>query len=313
VSAKKIIAVVGATGAQGGGVVDAVLADPEGGFAVRALTRDPSSDKARALAARGVEVVRGDADEEASLAEAFQGVYGAFLMTNFWEHMDAARETEQAKALARAVHGAGVRHVVWSTMEDTRERIAPDDARFPTLNGYKVPHLDGKGEADAYFRQLGVPTTFMRTSMYWEGLISPWFTRRDDNGTLLLTAPLGDVKLPVIAAESIGRSAYGLRQQPRYIGRTVGIADDHLSGAETAAALSRALGEEVRYEPDSFEALRASGSPGSDDTASMLRYNIVFYESYAGVRDLDVVSSSNPRRLTLDQWLDSRKDVLKAL
>ena len=83
---KKIIAVTGATGAQGGGLVRAILADPRGEFAVRAITRKPSGDAARALAQQGVEVVAADLDDPASVEKAFAGAYGAFCVTNFWEH-----------------------------------------------------------------------------------------------------------------------------------------------------------------------------------------------------------------------------------
>ena len=151
-SEKKTIAVIGATEAQGGGVVRAILTDPERRFAVRAITRKTDSDKARALAAAGAEVVAGDADAPASLEHAFAGAHGAFLVTNFWEHFSAERELKQAAAMARATKAAGVAHVVWSTLEDTRLSFPLDDPRLKTLQGkYKVPHFDAKGEADAIF------------------------------------------------------------------------------------------------------------------------------------------------------------------
>ena len=147
---KKIIAVIGATGAQGGGLVQAILADPAGGFAARAITRKPDSDQGRALAAAGAEVVAGDSDDVASLERAFAGADGAFCVTNFWEHGSPERELGQAANLARAAKAAGVAHVVWSTLEDTRTWVPLDDDRVPTLRGkYKVPHFDAKGEADA--------------------------------------------------------------------------------------------------------------------------------------------------------------------
>src|SRR5438045_2805447 len=118
---KKIIAVVGATGAQGGGLCEAILSDPNGGFACRAITRDPSKDKAKALAARGAEVVRADLDDVASLGAAFAGAYGIYCVTNFWEHFSAEKEKQQAKNLADAAHDSGAEHVIWSTLEDTRE------------------------------------------------------------------------------------------------------------------------------------------------------------------------------------------------
>ena len=99
---KKIIAVVGATGAQGGGLCEAILSDPGGGFSCRAITRDPGKDKAKALAAKGAEVVKADLDDVESLKKAFAGAYGVFAVTNFWEHFSGERELKQAAALARA-------------------------------------------------------------------------------------------------------------------------------------------------------------------------------------------------------------------
>jgi len=89
---RKLIAVVGATGAQGGGLVRAILADPSGGFAVRAITRKTSSDKAKELARLGAEVVSADLDDAASVKRAFAGAYGAFCVTNFWEHFSPEKE-----------------------------------------------------------------------------------------------------------------------------------------------------------------------------------------------------------------------------
>jgi uncharacterized protein YbjT (DUF2867 family) len=226
-NSKKIIAVTGATGAQGGGLVRAILNDPSGGFAVRAITRDPKSDKARALAALGAEVVAGDVDDEASLKRAFTGAHGAYCVTFFWAHFSPEKEIAEAAAMARAAKAAGVAHVVWSTLEDTRKRVPLSDNRMPTLNGkYKVPHFDGKGEADAEFARAGVPTTFLLTSFYWDNLIHFGMgPRKGADGKLVFALPMGDKKLPGIAAEDIGRCAYGIfKRGSELIGRTVGIA-----------------------------------------------------------------------------------------
>ena len=166
-SDKKTIAVIGATGVQGGGLVRAILADPERRFAARAITRKTDSDKARALAAAGAEVVAGDADDPASLERAFAGAHGAFLVTGFWEHFSAERELKQAAAMARATKAAGVAHAVWSTLEDTRLAFPLDDPRLKTLQGkYKVPHFDAKGEADAVFAAEAAPTSYLLVAFY---------------------------------------------------------------------------------------------------------------------------------------------------
>jgi uncharacterized protein YbjT (DUF2867 family) len=171
-AAKKILAVIGATGAQGGGLVRAIAGDRAGEFAPRAITRKPDSDKAKALAAAGIEVVAGDADQPGSLEQSFAGAYGAFCVTNFWEHFSAEREVAQAEQMARAAKADDLQHVIWSTLEDTRKWVPLEDQRMPTLMGkYKVPHFDGKGEADLIFQQLAAPTTNLLTSFYWENFI----------------------------------------------------------------------------------------------------------------------------------------------
>jgi uncharacterized protein YbjT (DUF2867 family) len=307
---KKILAVVGATGAQGGALVRAILADRTGAFAPRALTRKTDSEKARALAAQGVEVVAADLDDPATLGPAFAGAYGAFCVTNFWEHFSPERELTQASNQARAAKAAGLQHVIWSTLEDTRKWVPLTDDRMPTLGGkYKVPHFDAKGEADQVFRDLGVPTTFLLTSFYWENFI--YFgagPQRMPDGTLALVMPMGDRKLPGIAVDDIGKVAYAIfRRGKEFIGKTVAIAGEHLSGAEMAAALSRALGREIRYQDVSPEAYRALGFPGADDMGNMFQYNRDFSDYFAGVRDLAATRALDPELQTLDQWLARHK------
>ncbi|HSG47875.1 MAG TPA: NmrA/HSCARG family protein, partial [Longimicrobiales bacterium] len=211
-SDKKIIAVAGATGAQGGGLVRAILEDRDGPFKARAITRNPASDKAWALAALGAEVVQADLDDKASLERAFAGVHGAFCITNFWEHFSPEKEKAQARNMAEAAKAAGVSHVIWSTLEDTRKWIPLSDDRMPTLmDRYKVPHFDGKGESDAVFGEMGVPTTLLLTTFYWDNFI--FFgagPQRGEDGSLALNLPMGERKLAGIAAEDIGRSAYAI-------------------------------------------------------------------------------------------------------
>jgi len=230
---KKIIAVVGATGAQGGGVVRAILADRSGGFSARALVRDAGSDKAKALAAQGVQVVAADVDDLESLKKAFAGAYGAFCVTFYWAHFSPEKELAQATAQAQAARHAGLQHVIWSTLEDTRRWVPLGDNRMPTLMGkYKVPHFDAKGEADQVFVKLGLPVTCLQTSFYWENLV--YFgmgPKKGPDGKLAFTMPMGDKKLPGMAAEDIGKCALGIFKRGReFIGKTVGIAGEHQTG-----------------------------------------------------------------------------------
>ena len=305
-SKKPVIAVVGATGAQGSGLVRAILQDPERRFTARAITRKPDSEKGRALAAQGVEVVQADADDPASLERAFAGATGAFCVTNFWEHFSPDREIAQARAMATAAARADVGHVVWSTLEDTRKRVPPSDDRMPTLMGrFKVPHFDGKGEADAVFAEANVPTTLLLTSFYWDNLIHFGMgPRKDASGQLVFALPMGDKKLPGIAAEDIGPCAFGVLLRGReMVGRTVGIAGEHLTGAQMAAELSTALGQSVRYQAMSFDAFRKLGFPGADDLGNMFQYKHDFESEFCGARPLDQARALYPGLQTFRQWL----------
>ena len=310
---KKIIAVVGATGAQGGGLARAILADRSGGFALRAITRKPDSDKAQELRNAGAEVVKGDADDRASIERAFQGAYGVFALTNFWEHFSPERELAQARNMAEAAKSAGVQHVIWSTLEDTREWVPLEDDRMPTLQGkYKVPHFDAKGEADGIFRDTGVPTTWLLTSFYWDNLI--YFgagPQRGPDGTLALVYPMDDKKLPAIAVEDIGKCAYAIFKRGReFIGKKVGIAGEHLTGQQMADALTRALGQEVRYTNVPPEVYRSFSFPGADDLGNMFQFKRDFNEYFCGARNLAFTRSLNPELQTFEQWLAVHKDQI---
>jgi uncharacterized protein YbjT (DUF2867 family) len=309
-AAKKIVAVVGATGAQGGGLVRAIANDPGGGFAARAITRDVSSDKAKALAKLGAEVVAADVDDEASLRDAFAGAYGAFCVTFFWAHFSPEKEAAEVQNMARAAKAAGVKHVIWSTFEDTRRYVPLSDTRMPTLMGkYKVPHFDAKGESDRFFTDLGVPTTFLRTSFYWDNLIHFGMgPKKGPDGVLAFTLPMGDRKLPGIAAEDIGRCAYGILKRPDFVGKTVGIAGAHLTGAQMAAALTKALGQEVRYNSVSPEAYRSFGFPGAEDLGNMFQFKRDFEDVYCGARSIEGSRALNPGLLTFDAWLAANKE-----
>lgn len=310
---KKIIAVMGATGAQGGGLVRAIMADKDGGFTARAITRNPTSDKAKALAKLGAEVVAADIDDPASIQKAFTGAYGAFCVTFYWEHLSPEKEKDHAKNMADAAKAAGVKHVIWSTLEDTRQWVPLDDNRMPTLmDNYKVPHLDAKGEADRYFTESGVPTTLLLTSFYWDNLINFGMAPKpDQTGTLSFTLPMGNSKLPGIAAEDIGKCAYGVfKNGQSYIGTTVGIAGEHLSGAEMAEKLGRILGREVRYNEVEPAVYRSFGFPGADDLGNMFQFKRDFEEDYRRPRDVSRSRELNPDLQSFDAWLQANRTRL---
>lgn len=307
-SVRKIIAVTGATGAQGGGLARAILADPASPFAVRALTRQPASENARRLAELGAEVVAADLDDAASVRAAFEDAHGAFCVTNFWEHYSAEREQVQARHMAEAASAAGLDHVIWSTLEDVRRWVPLSDDSMPTLNGrYKVPHFDGKGAVDHVFTDLGVPTTFLRASFYWENFIHFGMgPHRMDDGRLVLTLPMADSKLTGIAAEDIGRCAYGVfKRGEAMVGRTVGLAGEHLTGRAIAERMSRALGEPVHYEPMGFDAFRGLGFPGADDLGNMFQFYCDFEKLVCESRPVELSRELNPQLQDFAHWLEA--------
>ncbi|MGH6624826.1 MAG: NmrA family NAD(P)-binding protein, partial [Burkholderiaceae bacterium] len=301
---------IGATGAQGGGLARAILAEPDAQFIVRAVTRKADSAAARALAAAGAEIAIADLDDAASVQRAMAGAYGAFCVTNFWEHFSPEKELTQAATLADAAAKTGVQHVIWSTLEDTRTLVPPGSGRMPVLMGkYNVPHFDAKGEANRFFSGK-VPVTLLNTSFYWDNLIHFGMgPKKGSDGVLGFTLPMGDKKLPGIAAEDIGRCALGIfKDGAAIIGKTVGIAGEHLTGAQMAAELAKVLGQQVRYKAVSPEQFRGFGFPGAEDLGNMFQFKADFEEQFCAVRPLDLSRRLNPSLQTFATFLARNKE-----
>lgn len=311
--AKKIITIFGATGAQGGGLAHAILSDKNSEFSVRAVTRDTNSDKAKKLADLGAEVVAADIDDKQSMQKVLEGAYGAYFVTFFWAHFSAEKEIAEAKNMAEAAKIANLQHVIWSTLEDTRKFVPLDDNRMPTLQGkYKVPHFDGKGEADEFFTDAGVPVTFLRASFYWDNFI--YFgagPKKGPDGKLYLTFPLDDKKMAGIASEDIGKAAYGIfKRGKEMIGKTIGVAGEHLTGKEMAAAITKAVGQEVQYNNVSPETYRGFGFPGSDDLGNMFQFYRDFEKECNSVRDVKYSKELNPELKNFEQWISEKGKLI---
>ena len=246
---KKIIAVVGATGAQGGSLVRAILADKDGEFAVRALTqthptRPRPSPRPVPKSSPPISTIR----RASSAPSPARTVHSASPTSGSTSRR--RRRSPRPTTMARAAKAAGLQHVIWSTLEDTRKWVPLGDDRMPTLGGkYKVPHFDGKGEADAVFAREGVPTTLLLTSFYWDNFI--YFgagPQRTPDGQLALVFPMDEKRLPGIAAEDIGKTAYGIfKRGKELIWKTVAVAGEHLTGEQLAAKMSKALGKDIKY------------------------------------------------------------------
>lgn len=304
---KKIITVFGATGAQGGGLAHAILNDKNSEFSVRAVTRDPDSDKAKALAKLGAEIVKGDIDDMESLKSSLKGAYGAYFVTFFWAHFSAEKEMAEAKAMAEAAKESGMQHVIWSTLEDTRKWVPLEDNRMPTLQGkWKVPHFDGKGASDHYFTDNGLPVTFLLASYYWDNMI--YFghgPQPGPDGKLLISYPIGKKKMAGIGADDIGKCAYGIfKKGKELVGKRIGLAGEHLTGDEMASLVGKAIGKEVVYNEMTPEQYRALGFPGADDLGNMFQFYRDFDEVCNSIRDVNYSRSLDPELKSFKAWLD---------
>lgn len=312
-SSRDVLVVVGATGMQGGGLARAALADPRKRYSVRALTRNPDSEAAQVLAGMGAETVRADLNDQDSVTAAFEGATAAFLVTNWLELMSPQAEIEQARNMARAAHVAGIDHVIWSTFEDSRKFVKPNDPNYPDVLGYKVPHIDAKASVDRYFTELGVPTTFLRTAFFWDNFTSMISMMRGDDGRLVLPFAMADSRLAGIAGEDIGSVALGiLKGGDRFVGETVSIAGEHLTGIEIAECLADAMGESVQYRPVDVAVVRQGNFPLADDVANMFQFFIDHDQELVASRSVELSRELHPRLASFTRWAQDNRERLRA-
>jgi uncharacterized protein YbjT (DUF2867 family) len=257
--------------------------------------------------------VEADVDNKESLIRAFEGAYGAYCVTFFWDHFSVEKEMGQARNMAEAAAAAKLQHVIWSTLEDTRKWVPLDDDHMPTLQGkYKVPHFDGKGEANRYFENSGVSYTLLHTSFYWENFINFGSgPQKGPDGTLALTFPLGNKKMPGIATADIGKCALGIFKAGKtYQGKSVGISGEHLSGQEMADSFTEVLGTEVKYNDVSPETYRSFDFPGADDLGNMFQFKADFEEDFRAAREPSAARKLNKDLQPFKRWLKENKDKI---
>lgn len=312
-SQTKTIVVIGATGTQGGGVVRTLSA--KGGYNIRAVTRNTTSEKAKALAALpNVSLVTADMDDIASLTKVFNGAYGAFVVTNFWEHFSADKEVDQIKKVATAAKTAQLKHVVWSTLEYTPAFGAGDTIPDIDNHGttYKVPHFDGKGKADAAFKEAGVPTTFLQVAFYWDNLVHFGMgPKKGEDGKYAITFPQGvETILPGIAAQDIGACAAGVFDDSSLIGKEVGIAGEKLTAVAMAEKLSKALGVEVKFNSVPADVYRSFGFPGCHDLGNMFQWQAENNKIFCERRDVVLSKKLHPGLLDFDGWLSQHAKAI---
>jgi hypothetical protein len=315
-SEKKIIAVLGATGAQGGGLCRSILSEGAGEFQVRAITRDPSKASAQALASMGAEVVAADLDQVDTVVQAFQGAHGVFGVTNFWEHQSAPREKHQAAAIAIAAQAADVKHIVWSTLEDTRDYIMSEDTSLPFLQGkYRVPHLDCKNETNAYFEKL--PTTYLVTSFFWENIYNFGFCpKKNEHGEWVWTMPFHPhTKLAGMATKDIGIGAHQIfKQGESLVGRTVGVVNESPTLQEMNDIFAEHFNLKVTYNGIEPETFRSFGFPGADELGNNFQYFRDCNEAFLSFRQEKNSRMLNPNPQSFREFVAEHSDkILQAM
>jgi uncharacterized protein YbjT (DUF2867 family) len=246
---KKKVLITGATGKQGGAVLRHLMGSA---FELRALTRKPESDAARALAAQGVELVRGDLDDVGSLKAALAGVWGVFAVQDTWS-AGVEKEEEQGKRIARLARELGVEHFFYTSVGSAERETG-------------VPHFDNKWRVESEVRALGFPShVILRPVFFMENLPSPMML----NGDTLGTAMKPDTKLQMVAVDDIGRvGARAFTDAAALSGRAIELAGDAVTMAEAAATLGRSLGRTVQFVEYPIAAVRAQ----SEDMALMFEW-----------------------------------------
>ena len=292
-SDKKIILVAGATGAQGGSVAKALLAKNK--FKVRVLTRNPASAADIALQRKGAEVVQGDLDNRESLASAIKDVYGVFGVTSFWEHF--GKEYQHGINLVDAVHEAGVKHFVFSTL---------DNYQVLSKGQYSVPHYDMKAVLEDYTKNLGVPASFVRMSFYYEAFLNFFPPTIGEDRSYYFGFPQGNTRLAAVSVEDLGGVVTSVFDRPEeYIGKAVRVVGADITPAEYAATMSRVLNKNIFYNHVPRDVFASYGFPGAEDLANMFEVQRL----YVPERKADMLESYrlNPTIQTFENWVGKNR------
>jgi uncharacterized protein YbjT (DUF2867 family) len=249
---RDIILVTGATGNQGGAIARQLLVD---GYRVRAMTRDPHSDKSQALAALGAELVQGDFGDPQSLERALDGAWGAYSVQNSWDG-GVAVEEEHGKQFAEIARGAGILHFVYSSVGSAQ-------------HGTGIPHFESKWHIEEKVRELAFPSyTILRPVFFMENFLSPWFKPEIMEGKLRMALP-ADTPLQMIALGDIGKfGALAFKEHQRMDDVELDIAGDQLTMARAAEIISHAMDKRVLFEETPIEEVRKS----SEDLATMYQW-----------------------------------------
>ncbi|CCA76576.1 related to nitrogen metabolic regulation protein nmr [Serendipita indica DSM 11827] len=289
-SSKQVIVVFTATGKTGGGMIDAILND--GQFAARAVTRNPESDAAKALAAKGVQVVKGDLSDPASIEAALSGAYGVFGVTDYWQAF--GNEEKQGKDLVDAAKRAGIKHFVWTTLDHS---------------DLKVTHFETKANVDDYLKESGVPRTSLYTSFFLENLRFPQMIKinRSADGTVVFDVPFKtDSPLPMIFAGDIGKAALVAFKNPeQWIGKDLKIVTEWATPRDIAKTIESELGEKVTVkEVDDAQWKASRAWPNFEELWLNIEYFNTFYPEGNG-RSVELTREIIPNATTLKSFIQA--------
>jgi uncharacterized protein YbjT (DUF2867 family) len=296
---KPLILVIGATGAQGGSVARHLLNSRR--FAVRALTRNPEREKAKALQEAGAAIVAGDLSDKASLVQALHDVDGVYGVTNFWEHF--AGEWQQGVNLVDAVVESGVKQFVFSTLPHV----------YGISNGaISVPHFDIKAQLEAYARSKKPDTTFVHPAFYFQNFTSFITPKKGADGSYFISFPQGDAPLAGLSANDIGGIVLPVFESPQaFAGKTIAAAGEVLTGAEYAAVLSQVTGKKIVYQYMPRKTFAAQNVLGAEEMANMFEYYRL-YKPY-GTEAVTECRQLYPALENFETTVRKQKEALLAL
>lgn len=307
-SSKKIITVFGATGNQGGSILDAILSDSKASaeFAIRAITRDVTKPKSKALAERGAELATADLNDAESVRKAIKGSYGVYAVTNYWEKMDAELEFQQGKNIADACKAEGVQHLVWSGLYNVKEL---SKGALPNVH-----HFDSKARVESYIREIGVPYTTLMPGFFMSNVTGSMLRKGEDGKYTLAMAMPDNAPVPLFATEldtgKYGKAIFQKREQ--VLGKRVLEAVDYVTPAQMVKEFQEVYpqaGEGAKFfelsEQMFIGALKGNGMP--DFAAEELWENMQLIPrfGYFGGDSLDFSKS------ILDEPLTTWKEYIK--
>jgi len=292
-SANRTILVAGATGAQGRSVVEALLKDKK--WKVRALSRNASSDKAKELQSKGVEVLQGDYSNKDDLRKALNGVYGFFSMTSFWDPATMGKEVELGKLQVDAAKEAGVQHYIFSSLANVREL---------SKGKYNVPHFTDKADVATYARNSGLLCTFVEPAFYYTNLFNFFPPKKDADGTYVWTMPMAEDK-PLTAydvADTGATVVTALNNPTEWKNVTIPYPGEHTFAQNYIATIGRVLGIKTRYNAVTVEQFAHFGFPGAEELAQMFGW-FNEYTYYGPNTDLSLGRKANPELKTFEQFV----------